>query len=113
MRAPQRQSAHEQWASKPARLAVGRSEYLPRQPTRTLLYTSVRDELESFLARARERGQPAPRFIEHELRAFLRCGILAHGFLRLRCEDCRLDRLVPFSCYPEWKTIRSPREEGG
>jgi len=39
-----------------------------------------------------------PRFVEQEFRAFLRCGILAHGFLRLHCDDCGFDRLVPFSC---------------
>ena len=77
---------------------AGGSPYEPRRPEGTLLYQTVRDELESFLACARERDQPAPRFIEHELRAYLRCGILAHGFLRLHCDDCQLDRLVPFSC---------------
>ena len=30
--------------------------------------------------------------------AFLGCGILAHGFLRLRCDDCGHDKLVAFSC---------------
>jgi hypothetical protein len=44
------------------------------------------------------RGQSPLRFIEQELRAYLRCGILAHGFLRLRCDDCGHDRLVAFSC---------------
>jgi hypothetical protein len=39
-----------------------------------------------------------PHFVEQELRALLRCGILAHGFLRLHCDDCGRDRLVPFSC---------------
>ncbi len=27
-----------------------------------------------------------------------RCGILAHGFVRVHCDACGLDRLVPFSC---------------
>jgi len=81
-----------------ARLASGVADYEPRHPEATLLYQTVQSELESFLARARERGQPAPHFIEHELRAYLRCGIPAHGFLRLRCDECRLERLVPFSC---------------
>ncbi|MBW2316103.1 MAG: transposase zinc-binding domain-containing protein [Deltaproteobacteria bacterium] len=40
----------------------------------------------------------APHFIEQELRAFLRCGVLAHGFLRLHCDGCGHDRLVAFSC---------------
>jgi ribosomal protein S27E len=32
------------------------------------------------------------------LRRALECGILAHGFLRLRCADCGHDKLVAFSC---------------
>ena len=39
-----------------------------------------------------------PRFVERELRAFLRCGILAHGFVRVHCDGCGLDRVVAFSC---------------
>lgn len=72
--------------------------YTPRSPEPTLLYRIVGEQLESFLSRARDTGQPAPRFIEQELRAYLRCGVLAHGFLRLHCDACKLDRLVPFSC---------------
>jgi hypothetical protein len=72
--------------------------YTPRSPEQTLLHRIVREQLESFLARVRETGQSAPRFIEQELRAYLRCGVLAHGFLRLHCDACKLDRLVPFSC---------------
>jgi len=44
-----------------------------------VLYTVVREQLETFLTRARERDRPVPRFVERELRAFLGCGILAHG----------------------------------
>ena len=44
-----------------------------------MLYDVVRAELESFLARARERDRTVPRFVERELRAYLGCGILAHG----------------------------------
>jgi Transposase zinc-binding domain len=29
---------------------------------------------------------------------FLECGILAHGFLRLRCAECAHEKLVAFSC---------------
>jgi len=58
----------------------------PRSPDQTLLHRTIREQLEPFLARARNREQPAPRFVEQELRAFLRCGILAHGFLRLHCD---------------------------
>jgi hypothetical protein len=39
-----------------------------------------------------------PRFIRDESDAFLECGILAHGFLRLRCGECGHDKLLAFSC---------------
>jgi PhnB protein len=45
-----------------------------------------------------------PRFVERELRSFLQCGILANG---VHCDDCRKDRVVPFSCYPQRETMKS------
>ena len=32
------------------------------------------------------------------MRAYLSCGVLACGFLRLQCESCGKDRLLPLSC---------------
>jgi len=58
----------------------------------------VRSELETFLARAAARERVVPRFVARELEAFLRCGVLAHGFVRVHCDACGLDRAVPFSC---------------
>jgi ribosomal protein S27AE len=72
--------------------------YTRHRPEESILYNVIRQELEPFLARAQAREQPVPRFVEQEFHAFLRCGILAHGFLRLHCGDCGFDRLVPFSC---------------
>jgi len=74
------------------------AEYRRHEPEKTLLHEVVREQLEDFLASSSSRQQPAPRFIEQELRAFLRCGVLAHGFLRLHCDECGHDRLVAFSC---------------
>jgi hypothetical protein len=39
-----------------------------------------------------------PRNIERELAAYLRCGILAHGFARVRCQACGDEIVVAFSC---------------
>jgi hypothetical protein len=39
-------------------------------------------------------GADLPQFVKDEFDAFLECGILAHGFLRLRCGDCGHDKLV-------------------
>ncbi len=36
--------------------------------------------------------------MKDEFDVFLERGILAHGFLRLRCGDCGHDKLVAFSC---------------
>ena len=41
---------------------------------------------------------PVPAYIERDLRKYLECGILAHGFARLRCEKCGQDLLVAYSC---------------
>jgi len=43
-------------------------------------------------------GSGPPAWVERSLRAYLRCGILAHGFARAKCVDCGHERLVPFSC---------------
>ena len=43
-------------------------------------------------------GADLRRFVKEEFDAFLECGILAHGFLRLLCGDCGHDKLVAFSC---------------
>ncbi len=61
----------------------------------------VRQHLETLLEEARRRSEEGvgyPRFVEHEFRRFLGCGILAHGFARVRCPECSYDRLVAFSC---------------
>lgn len=42
-------------------------------PEDTVLYGVVQSELESFLARVRDRL--LPRFVEREFRGFLECGI--------------------------------------
>ncbi len=39
-----------------------------------------------------------PAFIKNEFDAFLECGILPHGFLRLCCGECGHDKLLAFSC---------------
>ena len=45
-----------------------------------------------------ETGASLPGFVKDEFDAFLECGILAYGFLRLRCGDCGHEKLVAFSC---------------
>ena len=73
-------------------------EYQRRAPETTVLYRVLQHYLETSLASARDQGRVVPRFVERELRTFLACGILAHGFLRARCQECGRERLVAFSC---------------
>jgi transposase-like protein len=35
-----------------------------------------------------------PSFAVKELRSLLKCGVLAHGAVRFRCDHCGKDRLV-------------------
>ena len=85
--------------------AGSRPVYRPRRPTTTPLYPVVQHHLETFLAQAAERdptGYGVPSWVEKDLRAYLRCGILAHGFARVRCDDCGHERLLP------WQPATSP-----
>ena len=55
----------------------------------------VQEHIESFLAQVETEGGAAlPEFVKTEFDAFLECGILAHGFLRLRCAECADEKLV-------------------
>ncbi|HEY4055208.1 MAG TPA: transposase [Kofleriaceae bacterium] len=75
--------------------------YTPRLAERSVLHAAVRENVETFLARCRERsehGFGVPRFVDDELRGFLRCGVLAYGFVRVRCGTCGDELLVGFSC---------------
>jgi hypothetical protein len=39
-----------------------------------------------------------PDFVKKEFEEYLKCGILAHGFLRAKCDSCKHERLLAFSC---------------
>lgn len=45
-----------------------------------------------------ESSQSLPAFVQQEFDAYLRCGVLAHGFIRAQCEDCHHEKLIAFSC---------------
>lgn len=73
--------------------------YTRREPDKSALHLVVREHLETFLATVREeRGKDLPRYVEQELRRYLRCALLCHGFLRVACPTCRKEILVGYSC---------------
>ena len=75
------------------------AHYERRRPEETILHHLVREHLETFLAQVEARtGTGLREFVKDEFEAFLECGILAHGFVRVRCADCAHEKLVAFSC---------------
>ncbi len=74
--------------------------YRRRRPECGALHLILREHLETFLKRVNEDpcSPGLASFVEAELRGYLRCGILAHGFARCRCATCKDDILVAFSC---------------
>ncbi|MDH3505238.1 MAG: hypothetical protein OEM58_12020 [Nitrospirota bacterium] len=62
--------------------------YERRRPEGTILYQVIQNYVDTFFAQVeQETGTGLPQFVKDEFEAFLECGILAHGFLRLRCGD--------------------------
>jgi Transposase zinc-binding domain len=39
-------------------------------------------------------GRPLLDYVQQEFEAYLKCGRLEHGFLRVRCESCHAEHLV-------------------
>ena len=73
--------------------------YERRRPEETVLYQLVAEHAETFFAQVEaETGTALPDFVKAEFEAFLECGILPHGFLRVRCDQCHHEKLVAFSC---------------
>ncbi len=81
-------SASSNWKLK--RVAV----YVRRRPERSAAYQVARENSETWLAQrcagrlvagANWVVDPVPGYVERDLRKFLECGILAHGFARARC----------------------------
>jgi len=59
----------------------------------------VQEHIESFFAQVElVTGSGLLDFVKDEFDAFLECGVLAHGFLRLRCANCAHEKLVALSC---------------
>jgi hypothetical protein len=76
-------------------------QYQRRKPENSVLYRVISENLETFLAQARqsEDGRGFPAFVENELRRYLDCGILSgKGFARFKCVDCGQEKIAAFDC---------------
>ena len=72
--------------------------YAERRPEQSDLHRIVRGFGRPFLDAMEEAGVRLPVSVERAMERFLGCGVLAHGFLRLRCDDCRKEQLLALSC---------------
>ena len=72
--------------------------YERRTPEKTKIYDIVRRFVNTFFAEREQENREVPKYIRREFENFLKCGILAHGFVRVHCEACGLDFATAFSC---------------
>jgi ribosomal protein S27E len=76
----------------------GGSPYVRHRPEDTLLYQVIDDTYPDFIDRLEAQGRTLPKYVRREFEDYLKCGRLEHGFLRVRCTDCRAEKFVAFSC---------------
>jgi len=76
----------------------GLQHYERHRPEHTLLYKLVEEHYPVFAEQMAAQGMPLPRYVQREFEDDLACGRLENGFLRVRCDSCRAEKLVAFSC---------------
>ncbi|MCK4543606.1 MAG: transposase [Spirochaetales bacterium] len=86
----------------PELVARSNKVYQPRNPRATKLYQLVNNNCDTFLRVYPEQfenkyGYLRPE-IGHALENYLTCGILSHGFARVKCQNCNHEFLLAFSC---------------
>ena len=73
------------------------SVYKPRNPEKTVLHTAVRRNFNKW-CHQKDSDHSVPNHVHKIFTGYLKCGILAHGFARAHCCECRKDFLIAFSC---------------
>jgi len=80
--------------------------YRARKPKASPLWQCLSRHFDAFLAGYRERHQPRYGFlrpiIPEVVNKFLDCGDLERGFARVRCDHCKHEYLLAFSCKGRW-----------
>jgi len=79
-------------------LKLDACEYRRREPEQHILHKALCENLETFLDRVHTEEFDLPDHVAKELREYLTCGVLAHGFVRIRCEKCGKSMAVGYSC---------------
>ena len=109
-----------QFAPETGALEAGSVRYRRHRPEETLLYQIVERHYSAFVEHLAEAGKHLPGHVRQAFDAYLQCGRLKHGFLRLharrlhsrascpsgkppfrsrlRCTTCHAEHLLAFSC---------------
>ena len=72
--------------------------YQRRRPELTPCYQIIAGHLNTFTSEREAEQRPLPEYVLEEFEAHLKCGILAHCFIWLKCTTCSAEKLVAFSC---------------
>ena len=72
--------------------------YVRHRTETTLLYQIIREYWPEFQAELASQNKYLPAYITKEFEAYLKCGRLEHGFLRVQCETCHDEKLVALVC---------------
>lgn len=72
--------------------------YERHRPEETTLYGLIETYYPRFVQHIEAEGISLPRFVKDEFEAYLDCGRLERGFLRVKCNACQHELLVAFSC---------------
>jgi hypothetical protein len=79
--------------------SVQQYTYNRHKPEEGVLYKIIQNNWLSFQSQVeQDTGYGLPDFVIKEFEEYLKCGILAHGFLRAKCDSCRFEHLIAFSC---------------
>ncbi len=85
--------------------ALSHVTYERYRPEHTLLYQLIEKHFPALVEQLDAQGRSLPTHVHREFEAYLKCGRLEHGFLRLRCATCRLERLVAISWTQRLKRV--------
>ena len=96
-RAPRRSLVKPGYAQPPPE-AAAELLYRPKTPGSGVLFQVIQRDFATFRSEREAEERPLPRYIEKEFEAYIRCGVLGHGFVRLKCNGCTHEKLLPFSC---------------
>ena len=107
-----------QAAAQPQRAPDGAPHHHERhRPEQTTLYRLVQQYAASFIAHPEaSTGVELPRFVKDSFDAYLECGILAHGFLRLRFRPTLAGRprgRLNFQCATQAQGVQARAHRGG